>query len=623
MFRILSILSILWIFVLWWGSFVFGQEIVIDPITKKIYVTTWNAQNTGDIITTGDSNFANTYVWSGVENSTWDTTLTTGTDTTTDATATSDDIQAPIITIDTTQGDEFIQALNRMYANGLTMYNNVADYRPDDSLTREEAAKIVGQAYILWWYNQSTKNSNCNFADKDLFNPTLADFITQVCQWEIFVGSEGNFMPYNTLTKAQASTVLVRILEGKKSDESKSPRWIDYYKKAQAIGLTADSQANFDNAISRRDMAIFMWRVQQVVSNEQLKVLSLNSMNKAVSPDQDNTTSLFVDYSTIAANINVSDDPELQEALNWMFDNGLTSFSNPNEYKPFNLLSREQAAKMLVKFAWLYGDVNSLVQVPEQTCVFADMDSVIQELRQYVTQVCRIGLLMWNRGNFNPQQNITKAHFIVSLMRLLQGKHLDENVTPRWKNYFELAESLDVISPADVVNFDNNITRYEVALFLYRFKVKYLLLQNANNATLQNEIITIVPNSVQTWVSWLPEAHVYVSTVPLSNANFSLGYIDIFGDRYTINKTSTENYFNNNFVWYGDVLDFEDNKVGTISLIVSNNMLVEWNVRFTSWQHDYLIVPVANTQAYYALRTIQKTSFTTTNTGSTTTWANN
>lgn len=52
-------------------------------------------------------------------------------------------------------------------------------------------------------------------------------------------------------------------------------------------------------------MAIFMWRVQQVVSNEQLKVLSLNSMNKAVSPEQEEQGSLFVDYSEIAANIDV------------------------------------------------------------------------------------------------------------------------------------------------------------------------------------------------------------------------------------------------------------------------------------------------------------------------------
>jgi hypothetical protein len=42
---------------------------------------------------------------------------------------------------------EFSQALTWMYANGLTQYDNASDYRPDDYLTREEAAKIIGQAY--------------------------------------------------------------------------------------------------------------------------------------------------------------------------------------------------------------------------------------------------------------------------------------------------------------------------------------------------------------------------------------------------------------------------------------------------------------------------------------------
>jgi hypothetical protein len=36
-----------------------------------------------------------------------------------------------------------------MYTNGLTKYDNLVDYRPDDPLLREEAAKIIGQAYII------------------------------------------------------------------------------------------------------------------------------------------------------------------------------------------------------------------------------------------------------------------------------------------------------------------------------------------------------------------------------------------------------------------------------------------------------------------------------------------
>lgn len=63
----------------------------------------------------------------------------------------------------TTTGTEFQQALAWMYANGLTMYNNESDYRPNDGLLREEAAKIIGQAFVVLGYNQTTKNTNCTF----------------------------------------------------------------------------------------------------------------------------------------------------------------------------------------------------------------------------------------------------------------------------------------------------------------------------------------------------------------------------------------------------------------------------------------------------------------------------
>jgi DNA-binding XRE family transcriptional regulator len=36
-----------------------------------------------------------------------------------------------------------------MYANGLTKYNNETEYRPEDGLLREEAAKIIGQAFSV------------------------------------------------------------------------------------------------------------------------------------------------------------------------------------------------------------------------------------------------------------------------------------------------------------------------------------------------------------------------------------------------------------------------------------------------------------------------------------------
>ncbi|MEI6118891.1 MAG: hypothetical protein WCP92_06855 [bacterium] len=55
-----------------------------------------------------------------------------------------------------------------------------------------------------------------------------------------------------------------------------------------------------------------------------------------------------------------------------------------------------------------------------------------------------------------------------------------------------------MIGPADAVTFDNVITRYEVALFLYRFKIKNQILQNMNNNSIQNQIISTVPGSITT-----------------------------------------------------------------------------------------------------------------------------
>jgi hypothetical protein len=62
----------------------------------------------------------------------------------------------------------------------------------------------------------------------------------------------------------------------------------------------------------------------------------------------------------------------------------------------------------------------------------------------------------------------------------------------------------------------------------------------------------------------------------LQNGNFDVGYIEIFGTRYKIVKSSTEKYFSNNFVRYGDLYDLTSNeKIGTTSFIVSNGYLIE------------------------------------------------
>lgn len=123
-------------------------------------------------------------------------------------------------------GTEFEQALAWMYANGLTMYDNETAYRPNDGLLREEAAKIIGQAFVVLGYDQTSKNTACTFSDNTQIDPTLVTHVANSCKRGIFKGTtDGKFLPREQLTRPQAMALLVRIFEGKLSNENRVPRW--------------------------------------------------------------------------------------------------------------------------------------------------------------------------------------------------------------------------------------------------------------------------------------------------------------------------------------------------------------------------------------------------------------
>lgn len=542
-------------------------QIVIDPITKKIIILT----DTGSMNT-------------GTENT---GTVDTGT------------VPLPIYT-----GTEFQQALAWMYANGLTKYSDEGEYRPSDWLTREEAAKIIGQAFITLGYNQDTKNNNCNFIDADQIDPTLFSFVVNTCKRGIFKGTTDNkFLPIEKLTRPQAMALLIRMFEGKVSNESRVPRWGDYYIKSQALGITTlNNQTAFNSNITREEIAIYMYRFRNIVSNETIKFMMLNKLNELDSTEPSTTTGILDNFGTLADSLSINNDPELLEAIRWMNDNGLTNFKTIPEYKPFEILNREQAAKIISLFAKIYNFGTASGWIISNTCTFKDIATTDESLVTYVEQVCALGIMQWSNGYFNPKGTINKSEFIATIIRLFEGKKLDETTSPRWKNYFEKAQDIGMIGPADAVTFENPITRYEVALFLYRFKVKYQILQNINNNNIQNQVVSTVPGSIRTGTNNMPESNVYVDMNLLQNGNFDIGYIEIFGQRYKIVKTNTEKYFTNNFVRYGDIfaLDTEE-KIGTTSFIVSNLALIEGVIRMQD--STFMISPITNTNAYYKINT--------------------
>ncbi len=575
-------------FLLWSVFFVFAEtggnlegnnlpQIMIDTGTKTIYIS-WYV-NTGIVAT-----------W--VANTWWT-------------------VQETPVLINTEPRDletEFAEALAWMYANWLTKYDNKEDYRMFDLVSREEASKIIWQAYVALGYPDTEKNSSCNFNDSDKFDPTLAPHIANVCKRWLFKWANGNYMPLNNLTKAEAMAVLLRMFEWKMSYELQIPWREQYYTKWKLIWLTNIEDINkFDKGLERYEIALMVYRLKAIVTNPQLKTIALNLLWQVVTPNNVGIMDggkVIENLDTLVWGIDPYKDPELLESIYRMYDNGLTIYKNPNDYRPFDMLNKVAAAKIFDKFSTMLGLSTSWNFLPSQ-CEFTDIGDLSSGDQQHIINVCKKWIMKWDNKKFSPNTNLNKSHFVVSLVRMFQWKYLDENVNPWRQNYFNEAQELGIVTPSDIITFDTPISRYEVALFLYRFNIKYKMLSNLNNDRIANEIISTVEGSITTGANGKLKSNVYLDSSLLKKWSFNLWYIETFGTRYKIVKSSESAYFSDNFVWYGNVFDLaNDKELGTINFVVSNwGYIIEATIRFDGWD-TYKILPIQWTSAYYLLQVL-------------------
>lgn len=595
----LKIILTFWLLVLWFGFFTSADntwdnntwtfvgsgntqnelpQILIDTWTNTIYVSGY--------VNTGTINTGNNNTWNNV---TWNN-------------------EIEFVLINTWPIDvnvEFAEALEWMYNNWLTKYNNKEDYKMYDLVTRQEASKIIWQAYITLWYQDTTKNSSCDFSDSHKFDSTLAPHIANVCKWWLFKWSYGNYLPYDNLTKAEAMAVLLRMFEWKLSYELQTPWREQYYIKWKLIWLTNVEDINkFDTKLTRYEIGLMVYRLKNMTTNEQIKSAALNKLWQVTVK----TNTWTMDSNTVIENletliwwIDPYKDHELLEAIYWMFDNDLTIHNNPNNYKPFDTLSKVAAAKIFDKFSnMLWLSTNEVLL--ESQCKFTDISKLSSIDQQHIISVCKKGIMKWGNNLFSPDTSLNKSHFVVSLIRMFQWKYLDENTTPWWQNYFHEAKELWIVQPSDAITFDTPISRYEVALFLYKFNVKYKMLSNLNNTRVENEVLSTVQWSITTWINDKLMANVYVDSNLLRKGSFNLWYIEIFGMRYKIVKFSESNYFKDNFVRYGDIFDLvTDEKLWRIVFEIDSWDVWESMIRFDSGK-NYKISPVLWTRAYYSIK---------------------
>ncbi len=150
-------------------------------------------------------------------------------------------------------------AIDYLYANGLTMFATEETFMGTSSLRRDEAAAFFARfARDVLKMEVNADAEGCEFSDLAGAHQDLLGEVAAACQLGLMKGSEGMFMPTATLTNAQAMTVLVRLLIG--DQEEAAGNWAaNYYAAAQTAGLTvsldADAEANLHVAITRADVA--------------------------------------------------------------------------------------------------------------------------------------------------------------------------------------------------------------------------------------------------------------------------------------------------------------------------------------------------------------------------------
>lgn len=164
------------------------------------------------------------------------------------------------------------EAVSWMNQNWLTKFNNPTDFMATKWLRRDEASKFFVQ-YAKEVLNliPDTSKTSCNFTDLNQARPDLKDLIKEACQLWLFQWYNWKFMPTQSLTNAQAITVLIRMVDWNK-DETQWHFAQKYFEKAQELWimnwLVLDSTSNFDKLTTRGDVGILIFNSSKLSSNE-------------------------------------------------------------------------------------------------------------------------------------------------------------------------------------------------------------------------------------------------------------------------------------------------------------------------------------------------------------------
>lgn len=196
---------------------------------------------------------------------------------------------------------------------------------------------------------------------------------------------------------------------------------------------------------------IFLWLTFNEKSNN--NTFSITEMN--------NTNNITTDTAS-------SYDSELEEALKWWKQIGITQYDSINQFRPGDSITRAEYAKMISTF--LTRNQPSSITQTKAECLFHDFAEA-GELDFYVYEACAHGLMRGSDQRFYPQSTLSRAEAITAISRYYAG-NMSQNVEPRFANYVNYAVQQWFI---DNNNFDamkQKMARFEALMLLRRASKK-------------------------------------------------------------------------------------------------------------------------------------------------------
>ncbi len=308
---------------------------------------------------------------------------------------------------------------------------------------------------------------------------------------------------------------------------------------------------------------------------------------------------LSTDVQVILTDNEVEFWPEFIEALRFSHEHGLTKYKTVENFRPYEILTREQAAKIVWQFA---SKIMNKTKDETRTCEFSDIDWADSTLVPHILNSCKMWIFRGTSdGRYMPTWSITKAEALAVIVRMFKSRLLDESTDPRYLNYYLQAKKLWLTKESNIYSLNRPLTRYEMVLLLYRFYVKFNLIDMASNGDI--EWIDIAINSV--WKNI-----VVVDSWLFLDRDLEHIFVRIEDSTFRLEKESLVSQFENAYTRYWEVYKLVDDEsmiensgsyvwVATFNLI--NDVMTDWNIRpIELWDRYYQFL-LSDTQPFYKI----------------------